>query len=371
MSRVKRSRRGFLALVPAFSVASCFASQTSGKGKIFAAALKSYADATTEIPVTRITDPAVSSLLPAAYARPLARRGNFLLYASDITGRFEAFRMDLKSGQSRQLTEAAALDPHALALDADERGFFYFDGNQLIFENISHLRTRVVYEIPDGFIPGRGLGVAEDGQYAAIVEKKDERHRLRLIHIATGQATLLADCGDPIRDPVPRPGRASILYHRGEAVWLANFDGSQNYRLRTAEGETGPALWSPEGRTVLYLNYPADTHKLHNIREFTPDTNEDQAISDTSQFVAFDRNGDASVFVGASGSKASPYVLLLVRAVHRELTLAEHRSTDASIVSPVFAPNSQRIFFGSDQHGKAAIYTMSVARFVAETGGDR
>jgi oligogalacturonide lyase len=73
------------------------------------------------------------------------------------------------------------------------------------------------------------------------------------------------------------------------------------------------------------------------------------------------------VFIGASASKASPYVLLLVRAVKRELALAEHRASDAAMVTPLFAPNSQSVFFVSDRHGKPAIYWMNVERFVSAT----
>ena len=134
-----------------------------------------------------------------------------------------------------------------------------------------------------------------------------------------------------------------------------------------AEGGVGPALWSPEGRSVYYLSYPEDPHKLHALREFVPDSNEDLGVANTSQFVGIGRNTDASVFVGASGSKASPYVLLLVRAVKRELTLCEHRATDPAIVSPVFAPNSQHVYFGSDRHGKRAIYSIAVEKLVEET----
>ena len=92
-----------------------------------------------------------------------------------------------------------------------------------------------------------------------------------------------------------------------------------------------------------------------------------QWVADTTQYVAFERNADASVFVGASGSKASPHVLLLVRSVKREFTLCEHRSSDPRLVSPVFAPNSQNVFFGSDQHGKPAIYSMAVEKLVSAT----
>jgi oligogalacturonide lyase len=143
-------------------------------------------------------------------------------------------------------------------------------------------------------------------------------------------------------------------------LYLANFDGKQNYRLRVAEGGVGQALWSPDGRSVLYLGGSS-------LREFVPDSNEDRTVAETSQFAAFARNADASVFVGAGGSKVSPYVLLLVRAVKRELTLCEHRASNPAMVAPMFSPNSQQIFFNSDIHGKAAIYRMDVEKLVAAT----
>ncbi len=185
--------------------------------------------------------------------------------------------------------------------------------------------------------------------------------------MANGSAETLAECEEEIGAVNPRPKRASVLYRRGNGLWLANYDGKQNYRLRLAEGTLGPALWSPEGRSVYYLTYPEDAHKLHALREFVPDSNEDKAVADTSQFVGIGRNADASVFAGASGSKASPYVLLLVRAVKRELTLCEHRASDPAMVCPVFSPNSQRVFFVSDRHGKPAIYSIAVEKLVEET----
>src|SRR5258706_871688 len=91
------SRRVFLTLP-----AACYA-ETAGKGRMFGAAITRYADPATEFPVSRLTDPKYSSHLPAYPNRTIARNGSFLLYSSDITGRFEAFRLDLKTGQSKQL----------------------------------------------------------------------------------------------------------------------------------------------------------------------------------------------------------------------------------------------------------------------------
>jgi oligogalacturonide lyase len=350
------SRRWFLASLPA----ACFG-QTVAKGRILPSALKRYSDPATELPVVRLTDPACTSV------RPAVSRHGFLVCASNVSGRYEAYRIDLKSGQQKQLTEAADLDPQSLRLLADERAIVYLDGSSLMTANLSSLRAREVYKIPEGFARGRGLGVAEDGLYTALVERKESRFRLRLVNMAKGSAETLSEGDEETSEPIPRPKRAAVLYRRGTGLWLANYDGKQNYRLRLAEGSVGQALWSPDGRSVYYLSYPEEAHKLHALREFVPDSNEDNAVSDTSQFVSIGRNGDASVFAGASGSKASPYVLLLVRAVKRELTLCEHRASDPTMVSPVFAPNSQHVYFGSDRHGKPAIYSIAVEKLVEET----
>jgi oligogalacturonide lyase len=56
-----------------------------------------------------------------------------------------------------------------------------------------------------------------------------------------------------------------------------------------------------------------------------------------------------------------------VRAVHREFTLCEHRASNPAMVSPIFSPNSQSVFFTSDQHGKSAIYRISVDKLVEAT----
>jgi oligogalacturonide lyase len=178
----------------------------------------------------------------------------------------------------------------------------------------------------------------------------------------------LTESNEPLADPMPRPRRSSLLYRRGKNdLALVNFNGAQNRTLHVAPGALGTALWSTDGRTILYLNFPLDPKQLHALREFTPDSNEDRFVSVTSQFVTFNRNGDSSVMVGASGSKASPYILLLVRSVKRELTLCEHRASDPRLVTTLFSPNSQRIFFQSDRDGKMAIYTMAVDRLVEET----
>lgn len=327
-----------------------------------------FSDPATEFPLVRLTGSGYASALPAYYTRCVSRHSNFLLFSSDRTGEMQAYRMDLKNGETRLLTSAAHLDPASVTLVAGEHRFCYFDGGELVEVSLSNLHTRTLYRSGPRAERKPGFSIAEDGLYAAFVEREVGVCRLRLLDMRKGTAETVAESDDDIGDPMIRPRRAGILYRRGtEALWLASYDGKQNYRLRIAAGNAGPALWSPDGRQVLYLNFPTDSRQLRNIREVTPDANEEHEVAPTSQYAHFDCNGDATVFVGASASRASPYVLILLRDVKRELTLCEHKASDASRVAPIFSPNSQRIYFQSDRDGKWAIYAIAVERFVERT----
>jgi oligogalacturonide lyase len=322
-----------------------------------------YPDPATEFPVARLTSPSWNSHLTAAL-----RSRNWLLYSSDRTGKPQLFRMDLKTGESDQLTHVEDLDPASVVPLADERGFCYFDGMLLRQTSFLNGRDREIYRLADGWLHGTGLSVSTDGRDAAFMERRAAVSRLRLLAIARGSATTVVETDAVQSDPALRPRRAGILYRRQkDAWWLVNHDGRDNHRLKLAAGGAGQAFWSADGRSVLYLNFPEDRHALNAIREHVPDSGADQLVSVTSQFASFSPNADASIFVGASGNRGSPHLLLLDRATRRELTLCEHRASNPASVAPQFSPDSQRVYFQSDQHGKPAIYSLRVDRLVTKT----
>jgi len=340
------SRRAFLATLPAASPPVFGAT----RGQTFADNRVRFADGATELEVQRLTDPAVASFLPAPWMRPSSSRGGFLIYASDRAGSMQAMRLDLRTGESRVLTEATGLDPASLTLAADEKSILYFDGPALKSASLSTLRERTLAEAESP----TSLTVGEDGLQAAFLGGG----KLMVASVARGGAEPIAEAPDA-SGALLRPKRAAALYRRGDALWLTSLDKRENRKLKTAPA-TGTAQWSPDGRTVLYLSGL-------ELREHTPDTNADALVAKTSQFGDFGRNSDASVFVGASTSKAGPYVLLLLRISRRELALCEHRCSDPARVHPSFAPSSQRIYFQSDRHGKMAIYSMVVDKLVERT----
>jgi oligogalacturonide lyase len=327
-----------------------------------------FLDRATEFEVLRLTDPSYSSFLPHYYARAFARKRNALLFACDRAGSIQGFQMDLKTGASVQLTEATGLDASSLTWLPDERSCCYFDGVSLRQLNVANRRSREIYRVPDGWRRGSGFSVSGDGVHAFLMEIQADTCRLRIVGIAKGDAVTVAESNEVMSDPVPRPRRSGVLYRRGSnALWLVNYDGQQNRPLKTAPGGLGPFQWSPDGKSIIYLNFPEDRRDLNSLREHTPDSNSDELISKTSQFVHFGLNADASVFVGTSGSKASPYLLLMLRVTHRELTLCEHRASEPNRVTPVFTPDSQQIVFQSDRDGKLAIYAVRVDRLVEKT----
>ena len=338
------------------------------KGTIFPSDLGRFADPATDMEVHRLTRPSHSSRLPTYYQRAITRHAGFLLFSSDRTGVWQAFRMDLKTGESRQLTEAKDLDTNSLTLMPDERSFCFVDGPSFRQVEFVKLREREIYRAPEGWNLAAGASVSRDGLSAAFVETQGPKARLGFLRFARPGPMTVVEGSSPIGSPQIRPRRAQILYCQGdEAIWVVGAEGRQRQKLKTAPGKIGPAFWAPDGSKVLYLHFPQEPGRLNAIREINPDDNQDKMVSATSQFVHFGANGDTSVFVGASRNMASPHVLLLLRLTRREFTLCEHRASNPAEVAPMFSPNSQQVVFQSDKLGKPAIFRVRVDKLVEET----
>jgi len=328
-----------------------------------------YPDPATELEVIRLTDPAFAAGMAAPHLHQFTRRSGLLLYWSDRAGSRQAFLLNLKLGTSQQLTEAVALDGAGLALSPDERSFFFFDGPVLYESLLATIRPREIHRVPEGS-ERTGFSVASDGAIY-FVERREGKSRLLSLTRAPAPhpavVKSIAEIEEPVDEVMARPQHSQVMYRAGGALWIVNRDGSGKRRLKTEPGKTGEALWIPSGRTLIYLHVPDESTELITLREHTPEDGSDTLIAKTSQFISASPNTDASVFAGASRSVASAYVLILLRAARRELTLCEHHASDPSMVQPVFTPDSRSILFVSDRHGKPAIYMVPVARFVEET----
>jgi oligogalacturonide lyase len=339
------------------------------KGQKFEPEWERYLDETTEFQVYRLTDPSYTSMLPGPSSRAISRNSGTLVYSSDRSGSIQAFRMDLKSGDTQQLTDRSQLDPASLTLLPDGRSFCFFSGRVLYITSLSNLRERPVYTVPEGWEPTSGVHAGQDGAHVLFAERRAESSppacRLRSVALTQGAARTVVEAPFEILDPVERPQHAQILYRQqAKGLWLTSTDGAHSVELKLAEGRIGSAFWAADGKTLLYLNFPQDPKELNAIHEYAPESQTDKLVAKTSQYASFAPNRDGSVFVGASRNTSSPTILIMLRIVRRELTLCEHRASHPETVSPMFSPDAQRIYFQSDRHGKPALYALHVERLV-------
>ncbi len=323
--------------------------------------MQKYEDPATELPVVRLTDPAFASGLTSPDLRQFVRRTESLLCWSDRAGSTQGFLQDLRSGESRQITDAASLDRTSLSLAPDEKSVYFFDGDALSEAGISGSRPHVLYQIPAG-AARKGMTVAADGSIFFAEGP-------RVMRVLKGHAAAVAEDRD-VDLVLARPRRPEIAVRSAGGFALMNLDGSGKRQIALAPGTNAEWHWTPSGRSLIYLHIPEDPKQLISLRENVPEEGTDREIARTSQFASVSANGDASVFAGASRSKASAYVLVLLRVTRRELTICEHRASDPRMVSPVFSPDSQSLFFVSDRHGKAAIYRVRLDKFVEATGDE-
>lgn len=284
-----------------------------------------------------------------------------MLFCSDRSGRYQVHRLDLKMGESRQITDCSALETQSVAFLPDDRSFLFVDGQTL--KRSETRGDRDVYQSKDALEPG--IAITDDGLSAFVTERASGKWRiLQVPLLAKGTPRTLVESDQLVQQLSPRPRRASLLYTRADGLNLVTFDGKVQ-QVKT-EGRVSQVEWQPDGRTAIYLSHSAEERSQATLRETEPDPNTDRLFSKTSQFAQFARNADGSVFVGLSGSVASPLVLLLLRVTRREFPLCEHRSQKL-LVPPIFTPNSQRVLFQGDRDGKPALYMIALEKLVERT----
>lgn len=327
-----------------------------------------YPDPATEFEVIRLTDPAHESAMPLPPARAIDRRSRNLLFSASRGSGWQPWQMDLGNGQQRPLGVFEGFKPDSLTLSGDDREAWFGDGSGLSAVQLSSGRQRELARLREGWTLSDGPVPSDDGTHLFYVEQRDGQFEVRKLRASKGTPETVTGQDGAILEIAPNPKRAMFAWRsEAGALWVCTFDGTGRRRVQTPAGQVLEARWSPDGQSLLYLLKPAEQGSLPAIREQGLDSQEDKLVARTSQFASFEPNANASVFVGASRSLASPMVLVLLRATRREFTLCEHRSGQPAHVLPRFTPNSQRVLFQSDRHGKSAIYMLNVERLIEKT----
>jgi oligogalacturonide lyase len=324
-----------------------------------------FLDPVTETPVVRLTNPTAHSVLPAPTNRFISVRDRFLLFSSDRNGSFAPFQLNLRTAVLIQIGKPQNLGTESLCLNRKGSAAFLLDGDRLTEVILSNRRSRV---IADGISSFSELDASSGPEPKFVGVRQGQ-----LVIIGSSDQPPLAESVDDFC--VARPGGAGCLFRRTlgpdqRQFWYAPISADRNNSapVLLSEGAITNPVWTHDGQQLLFLRESVRNDTVvSEIRGVNPESKTEQVVARTSQFAAFSPNVDTSVFVGASRSKAQPTILLLLASPPRELTLCEHRARVASAVSPVFSPDSKRVYFQSDHEGKTALYSVNVEKLVEPT----
>lgn len=354
------TRRSFLSLFPASLVLANVSGPVKRRSPLPQTGdFVRFADPLTENYVVRLTHPGWESVLPSPRNRFISSRERFLLYSSDRGGRgLSPWMMDLRTGHARALCEVMNLVTGSLCLDPHERAFYLLDGSTVKEVALSNLKVRTLAEGIETF--------AMDFAASQLFSVKDGR----LIHMGDG-AVVSKELGGATELSV-RPSGEGCFFQRNESadhreLWYVPLKIPGKPKL-LSQGRIWNFIWNPNGGTVLFLrDAQVNGVLIPEIHEVSPESGVERQVERTNQFAAFAPNGNGSVFVGASRSKAQPAIDLMLRSPQRELTLCEHRSNEPAAVAPVFSPDSRRVYFQSNREGRWALYAVNVERLVEPT----
>ena len=357
------TRRTLLGLLPA----GLWSARVSEKNHQlpYAGEFVRFADPTTETTVVRLTTPGYSSILPQPGRGFVSLKPRALYCASDRAGGSLApFEIDLRSGAMRQLAEAQAMDASSLGLDGQGRALYFIDGGRLRLLPLNGKREMRKTEIVAEGVATYALGASRN----ELVLLRDGRLQQMAGNVKTEE--LLVDHAES--PCLVRPGGHGCVFgrHSGageQEFWYIEAAGKP---VLLASGAVRDPYWAADGRSLLFLrDVPVNTALVSQVREISPEERTERCLAPTSQFASFAPNGNDSVFVGASRSKAQPNIVLMLRSPQREMTLCEHHASHPADAHPNFSPDSRRVYFQSDREGKPAIYSVNVEQLVEPTSG--
>ncbi len=355
----KLTRRALLGLIPIGLIAQT-GNRTTAPASKKAKPLPSVGeftritDGVTENLVVRLTSPAFTSYLTGLGNQFVSVRERLLLFSTNRTGHMAPFQVDLRNGALRQVAEAEKLDYRSLCLDKSQKAAYFLDGDRIREASLGRGSNQTVAEGVTWF------RLAADGALFAIQGGKV------VLREGTGWRPLAEDAVACC----PQPNGAGCLFVRTldeheRQFWHVASNGASNPVL-LASGRIRDPYWDTDGVSILFLRdvTNADGVMLAEIHSKGLNGEPEAFVSATSQFATFAPNGDASVFVGASRSRAQPTVVLQLRTPSREMTLCEHASKHPEDVLPSFSPDSRRVYFESEHEGNPAIYSVSVEYLV-------
>jgi hypothetical protein len=252
------------------------------KGQAYPDQRRKYTDSKSGNTVWQLTNlPGHSSHVPyysTAHATPDNR---WLIYGSDRAGdkgQFNFFKMDLRTGESIQLTESGIVQHDACDLTRDGKELYYFEeGNGLKSVNLETLKEREICKLdPTIQPPPHAISISPDSRFLLSPRQLEKKRTLGYeyppytvdssmikVQLDNGKITSLFRTTMPLGHAVFSPIDADLILYDHHGPWhlvhrphLMRADGTDMRPLFPSFiGESlGHEFWSVDGRTVYSTN---------------------------------------------------------------------------------------------------------------------
>ena len=396
------SRRDFIKKTAAAALSGAIAprvfskdEELSGhKGKVYPDQRKKYTDPESGKTVWQMTDTPGSTTTGQYATQNMATPdGRWLIYGSDRGSQKEQmnlFKMDLKTGESVQLTESDKdLTPRWSHISRDGKEVFYIeDTNHFKAVNIDSLEERSLCRVENCHRPHQ-LTVSADDRFIAdgvFLEKKEEeafledegfliRSAIVVIDTKTGTQRRLLDGNTPLTHVQYCPtGPKLVLYCHGgpwnyvQRLWLINADGSNNrpvFIQSKFEG-AGHEFWSANGKRIYVFcnggrkpqglwSYDVGTKKEKCVLVGAC-TGHGTANPAEDRFVVNEIYRDVSKGLWIS-KKGDPTPQFLCKAGKGSYDIPPYHGGSAH---PRFLPDGKRVAFTSALTGSGELYIVEV-----------
>lgn len=335
------------------------------------------------------------------YMQAFSGDERYVMFASDRTGRIEIYRLELASGEVRQLTrrQSPPDDPLRSYHDAlvnvhpDGQEVCCWDGPRLLAIEITSGETRILADLrrQPWTGSGKGLSFSHDGRtLACLAERVDGYYSLLLVDTQAGRFEEVWRTSEPGQRCshvliVPSDDRRvsfNMLPDRQNDFDLPPHVRARVWIWEERSGEASAFLTVPVGFRATHeywhraADAPSSTTRLYYHKKtqpgWTPASIESIALdgSDIREHYRSDRPlGHSSI------TPDGRYLVSDVQAPgHNELILIDTHtgrdevlcwpnssctSNNATHVHPSFSPSGEKILFTSDAQGQPRVYVVS------------
>jgi hypothetical protein len=265
-------------IAPYFFVRAQTRGAEGAKGKHYPSQRQKHVDAMSGKTVWQLTDTVGGTSQTLYYTnRHATPDSRWLIYVSDRgmePRKFNLYKMDLRSGESIQLTETGMVQANSPDISRDGKQVFYNDTNNVLWAlDLETAKERKIYDLPDKTArtshavtvnsTDTSIIYATVGRTRATGYEFSEiavRSALLVVDIKTGETRALIDGMSPMGHVAYSPKDPKLVLYSIHGPWdkvqrprLINDDGTnQRIILRAANGEgIGHEWWGATGNSVF------------------------------------------------------------------------------------------------------------------------